>query len=268
MRWLHLLAGAIWLSVAGPPALAQGDGASAGFKDWAAAFVAADWRDGNGRTIEAFDNAARDLAKGFAVAGLDRGNIANLSLRPNILLGTAPTSRSIFSAIDAKAKSARTGCLIYFTSHGSPEGIVLGSEGLLAPDKMDTLIDGWCGERPTVVVVSACYSGAFMPALEAPNRMVMTAARPDRTSFGCSADATYPYFDACVLQSLPEADDFVHLASLTKSCVAEREYRDNLWPRSEPMSAIGAEVEDMLIFTNFERAAPVDDDLIILPPSP
>ena len=269
MRRLHLLAGALLAAaMACGPAQAEGQGEEASFKDWAGAFLAADWRDGGGRTIEAFDNASRDLAKAFATAGLKPANIADLSLRPNIILGTAPTSRKAFEAIEAKTKSAQSGCLLYFTSHGSPEGIVLGNEGLLSPERMDTLVDQWCGERPTVVVISACYSGAFLPAMSAPNRMVMTAARPDRTSFGCSADATYPYFDACVLESLPDADDFVHLSSLTRGCVARREQRENLWPRSEPLTTVGADVEDMLIFTNFKRPAPVEEDLITLPSTP
>lgn len=268
MRWLNLLGAACLAMAVSLPAQAEGESGEASFKDWAAGIVAADWRDSSGRTIEAFDNAKRDLTKAFKTAGLKPDNIAELSLRPNILLGTALSSAKAFDAIAAKTKAATSGCLIYFTSHGSPEGIVLGNEGLLSPDRMDTLVDQWCGERPTVVVISACYSGAFMPAMTAPNRMVMTAARADRTSFGCSEDATYPYFDACVLESLPQADDFVHLSSLTKGCVAFREQRENLWPRSEPMTSIGADVEDMLIFTNFKRPPPQDEDLITLPSTP
>lgn len=269
MRFLHLLACALLaLAIVGSPAGAQSEAEETTFNDWAAAFVAADWRDANGQTIEAFDNASRDLAKAFAAAGLKSANIADLSLRPNIILGTATTSRKIFEAIEAKTKAAQSGCLLYFTSHGSPEGIVLGNEGLLSPERMNTLVDQWCGQRPTVLVISACYSGAFLPALQAANRMVMTAARPDRTSFGCSAEERYPYFDACVLESLPEADDFVHLASLTRGCVALLEQRQNLWPRSEPLTSVGAEVEDMLIFTNFKRPALLDEDLITLPSKP
>ena len=30
--------------------------------------------------------------------------------------------------------------------------------------------------------------------------MVLTAARPDRTSFGCGEADKYPYFDDCFLQ--------------------------------------------------------------------
>ena len=102
--------------------------------------------------------------------------------------------------------SAREGCLIYFTSHGTPDGAVVG-ERLLTPVGAARMIGDACGERPTVVVMSACFSGVFVPALAGPNRMVLTAARPDRSSFGCGETDRYPYFDACLLESMPNARD-------------------------------------------------------------
>lgn len=237
-------------------ARAQVEPADVPLEEWAVGILAADWRAGDGTPIEAFENSRRDLKKAFGLAGFDPVNIADLSLRPRWLGGTSLVSDLAFAAIEARAKSAQAGCLLYFISHGSPEGIVLGSEGLLSPVRMDSLIDQWCGERPTVVVVSACYSGVFISELAAPNRMIMTAARPDRSSFGCSPDSDYPYFDACVLQSLPVADDFVHLAGLTRRCVATRERAENLVPPSEPLTHMGADVEDLFVFLNFERPAP------------
>lgn len=227
-----------------------------GFKDWAVAIMAADWRDSTGAPIEAFENARKALTDGFATVGFKAENIATLSLRPNAANGRAMASDIAFASIAGKAQSAQAGCLLYFTSHGSPDGMVLGREGLLAPSRLNGLVDEWCGQRPTVVVVSACYSGVFVPALSSPNRMVLTAARNDRSSFGCHADAQYPYFDACVLESLPVADDFVDLASRTRKCVAWREYQEGLAPASEPQIAIGADVEDLFILQNFEHAAP------------
>ncbi|MFN4102102.1 MAG: C13 family peptidase, partial [Pararhodobacter sp.] len=116
--------------------------------------------------------------------------------------------------------------------------------------------------RPTVVIVSACYSGVFVPVLAAPNRMILTAARADRVSFGCTADAQYPYFDGCVLSSLPGAEDFVHLASQTRRCVAAREKAERLTPPSEPMTRIGADVEDLFVFLNFERSGLAQDQQV------
>ena len=49
-------------------------------------------------------------------------------------------------------------------------------------------------ERNLVIVISACYSGGFIDALKDERTLVMTAARADRTSFGCSDDSDFTYF--------------------------------------------------------------------------
>ena len=41
--------------------------------------------------------------------------------------------------------------------------------------------------------------------MTAPNRIILTAARADRSSFGCTADRIYTVFDACLLGVLPHA---------------------------------------------------------------
>jgi hypothetical protein len=232
---------------------AEPEAGAAPFSDWAVGILAADWRDGSGAPIAAFDNAARDLASAFTGIGFRAENIASLSLRPMRLGGDSLTSEDVFALFESQANAAKAGCLLYFTSHGMPQGLLLGNEGYLSPARLNRLIGDWCGERPTVVVVSACHSGVFVPALSAPNRMIMTAARPDRVSFGCSADARYPYFDGCILESLPAAEDFVHLSSLAGRCVAMKERAQRLSPPSEPMTRVGEAVEELFIFQNFNR---------------
>jgi hypothetical protein len=74
------------------------------------------------------------------------------------------------------------------------------------------MVNEACADRMTVVVVSACYSGIFVPALQTDNRMVLTAARPDRTSFGCGEANVYTFFDQCFLESIPQSRDFPALA--------------------------------------------------------
>jgi Peptidase C13 family len=41
------------------------------------------------------------------------------------------------------------------------------------------------GVRHRVVVISACYSGVFIPRLANPDMLVITAADADHPSFGC-----------------------------------------------------------------------------------
>lgn len=236
------------LLTAAAPAQAQ---SSSDLEDWAVAIVAADWRSSRGQPIRAFDNARRDLATAFDRAGFDEDNIITLSLEPNSA-GEALTSRETFEQIARATARAEGGCLLYFTSHGSPAGIVWGGEGMLPPQVMNGLINQWCGTRPTVVVVSACFSGVFVPALQAPNRMIMTAARRDRSSFGCSEDATYPYFDGCVLEALDGGvGDFIALADRARTCVTRRETEERLTPPSSPQTSVGAEMQLLLPFLRF-----------------
>ena len=110
-------------------------------------------------------------------------------------------------------------------------------------------IDGWCGTRPTVVIVSACFSGVFTERLAAPNRMIMSAARRDRSSFGCSEDATYPYFDGCILESLPTSPNFLALADQAALCVQRREREEGLRPASEPQTVVGVDIAPLLSTT-------------------
>ena len=134
-----------------------------------------------------------------------------------------------------------------------PGNIVFGPQNHLEPAQMRAVLDHACGVRPTVIVISACFSGGFIPALAEPNRMIITAARADRSSFGCSADSTYPYFDGCMIQSLETASDFIALAGQARACVAERERAEGLTPPSEPQVFIGGSMQLLLPTLQFER---------------
>ncbi|WP_308238130.1 C13 family peptidase [Phenylobacterium sp. J367] len=124
---------------------------------------------------------------------------------------------------------------------------------VLAPGVLGQMVDRTCGQRPTVVVISACFSGVFVPALAGPNRMVLTAARPDRSSFGCGESDKYPYFDDCFLQSAPQATDFAHLGRTVQGCVAAREAKEGMKPPSEPQIYVGPALRPMLPLYAFTR---------------
>lgn len=234
MRLVRLLLVALALVAA--PAHAE----KSAFGDWAAAVVAGDWRGANGLRIEAFDNARRDIADALVDAGFARANIRQFSPDPRDgVLDASPDSlsRSWFEL----TQQAPGGCLLYVTSHGTPGKIVMGSREV-RPRDLDIMLDFSCAGRPTVVVLSACYAGSFMPTLAEPNRLVVTAARADRPSFGCDAGFVYPVFDGCILKALPTAPHFPALAASAKACVAAREKREKMTPPSEPQVSIGEDI--------------------------
>ena len=237
-RLAALIAGLALLGLAG-----TADAASP-FAGWAAVFVAGDNRDHDGGPSEGFDNARRDLAQAFVAAGFSPENIRQFSVRPERYPDTRPMKSELIeiaTELGRLTTKAPEGCLIYFTSHGSPQGALVGDE-ILSPNLAKFLVTSACADRPTVVVISACYSGVFVPYLAKPNRMVLTAARPDRSSFGCGESDTYPYFDACVLESLPRVKEFPALGRAAQSCVSKRELAEKLTPASEPQMSMGGEL--------------------------
>lgn len=217
------------------------------FEDWAAVVVAGDFHGSNGGPTEAFDNARRDVAKELQRIGFARDNIRQFSVRPQRYkegpLKAEP--RAIYEALSDLSAKAKSGCLVYFTSHGAPEGVLVDQQ-ILTPGILNRILGATCRDRPTVVIVSACFSGVFVRPLAHPNRMILTAARPDRTSFGCGEDNVYPFFDDCLLRSSPTAKDFAALAGAVKSCVAVREIAEGMKPPSEPQVWIGGELRPVL----------------------
>jgi hypothetical protein len=236
-RALWLLA---WLAAVlfTSPALAETP-----FAHWAAVIVSGDDRSAHvDAPTETFDNARRDVARALVARGFTPANIAQFSVEPDQHPDTRPglaTLPAIAVGLRRLAAQAPDGCLVYLTSHGSPDGAVLG-DWLIPPRSLARLIGGACGGRPTVAVISACFSGVFVPALKGPNRLVLTAARRDRSSFGCGESDRYPFFDGCILESLPASADFMALATRTRACVARREREEGMSPPSEPQTAIGA----------------------------
>jgi hypothetical protein len=230
------------------------------FSDWAAVVVAGDWHASGGVPSEAFDNARRDVAHALESAGFQKQNVRQFSVRPERYRDAAPGKsdpREIYRALGELTARTSGGCLIYFTSHGAPQGVVV-DQNILPPAILGAMVDKTCGARPTVVVISACYSGVFIPDLARSNRMVLTAARPDRTSFGCGQDNKYPYFDDCFLQSMKGAGDFTGLAQTARTCVAVREAQTGMRPPSEPQVWIGPELRPMLPLYGFSSASPAD----------
>ena len=136
---------------------------------------------------------------------------------------------------------------MFITSHGAEDrGVYLAhDEEMLRPAALAQALDAGCGQVPTVVVVSACYSGSFARGVMArPNRIVLTAARPDRPSFGCSAERTYTDYDSCLLAALPHAPTWQNVFAEARACVRAREHQVGERP-SQPQASFGKAVRNL-----------------------
>lgn len=212
------------------------------FADWAAIVVAGDHEDSDGNSTEGFDNARRDVSNTLVKIGFSPANLAEFSTRlreyrHEKLLLSEPNR--ITNTLLKLAHKTHAGCLLYFSSHGEPDGLVVG-DYVVPPHALAQVVDHACATRPTVVILSACFSGVMLPALQGPNRMILTAARRDRTSFGCGQADRYPYFDQCVLEMFPASSDFPGLGRAVQACVAAREKKEGVTPASHPQLWIGS----------------------------
>lgn len=246
-RFAGLILGLLLLPLLPLSASAQARTATP-FANWAAVVVAGDWHAHSGAPTEAFDNARRDVGAALADLGFSPDAIRQYSVRPQRYPAVKPGRtdlRAIHADLSALAARNTAGCLFYLTSHGAPEGAVL-DEDILPPSLLAAMIDDACPARPSIVVVSACFSGVFVRPLQRDDRMILTAARSDRTSFGCSEDDKYPYFDDCFLSSAPTARDFAALGRAVQACVARRERDTGAKPASEPQLWIGAGLRPLL----------------------
>jgi Peptidase C13 family len=196
-----------------------------------------------------FDDATQALARRLAAAGVPAANIRRLSasraqLRDGVEPATIPLLLRRIAGLRARPGEQ---CLVFLTSHGERgAGLWLArSAAALRPDQLAAALSQGCGMVPTVVIVSGCYTGGFAKgAMVRPNRIVLTAARADRPSFGCAVGRRYAVFDECLLEALPRFATWSGVFGGAKGCVAQIEHRLGERP-SEPQAYFGAAVADI-----------------------
>lgn len=247
-------------SAAAQPAGAPKAGAATALSNWAAVFISGDYRAHSGAPSEVFDNGRRDMGLAFVAAGLKSENVVHFSPMDRLHARSPEkpqplSAQNLLSEMRRVSAQATGGCLFFLTSHGLPGMAVMG-EAILDPGGLDQLLDLACPDRPTVVIVSSCYSGSFIPEVAAPNRMVMTAARDDRSSFGCGEEDVHTFFDGCLLEALPKVQTFDALAETTKACVTRREGEMKMSPPSEPQVSVGAQIAPLLPTLRFAARSP------------
>jgi hypothetical protein len=140
--------------------------------------------------------------------------------------------------------------VLYMTSHGDEDHNLLVDMDPIPLDQMGAPdLAGILKKRPfkwKVVIVNACYSGGFVPDLRGPGTLVLTAARADRSSFGCGSDSDMTYFGkAWLVDALNKTDNFVDAFQLAKNDIAGWENEDKLTP-SEPQIDIGNGIAQQL----------------------
>jgi hypothetical protein len=98
------------------------------------------------------------------------------------------------------------------------------------------------GDTPTVLLLSACYSGSLIPALQRDNRIVLTAAAADRSSYGCHTESRNTFFvDELLAKGFDPDESLMQAMERAKGQIAQREAQQDLKP-SMPQMWVGPKV--------------------------
>jgi hypothetical protein len=192
-------------------------------------------------------------AKGAADILSKRFGGSPVVVRANTKRRSDATVGALAATLDSTAKKMDAEndiLLLILTSHGSRGGLVVkagATEEMLSPWLLFTTLR-YSGVRRRVIIISACYSGIFLP-LANPDTLVITAADADHPSFGCRDGAQWTYFgDAFFNTAMRRTTNLRDAFNLARDLVRKRELGDGFEP-SNPQMAGGENIEPLLVGT-------------------
>jgi hypothetical protein len=193
-----------------------------------------------------YDTSSRSVLLLNDVRNLDAQPLASVSGLGYALKGVA-----------SRMQLDRDILFLVLSSHGSADPLLVVSNGsiplrTLSGDALAAALRE-SGIRWRVIVISACYAGAFIEPLQDAHTIVITAAAADRTSFGCADDRDLTYFgEAFFRDSLPQAASLRAAFDSAKALIAEREKQEGI-EASHPQAFFGDAMERQL--AGIEKAA-------------
>lgn len=157
--------------------------------------------------------------------------------------GSPANLATALAAVAAKMNLKEDVLILFTTSHGDPNSGLAYRDGekgvgMIAPSRLASLLDDLGFER-RMILLSACYSGVFLPLLTNENSIIVTAAASNRTSFGCAPGNDWTFFgDALINNGLRKAQPFDKATDEAVAFIAEWENSNKLIP-SRPQKFIG-----------------------------
>jgi hypothetical protein len=194
--------------------------------------------------------ASRVLAQRYGMAGRQLSLINDQRDLDSAPLASVSGLRYALRGLGARMNLDRDVLFLSVSSHGVPDAAIAVSNSRLP---LDDLTDEDLGKALAesgihwrVIIISACYAGAFIDSLKNPQTIVIAAAAADRTSFGCSNDRELTYFgEAFYRDALPGSRTLRGAFEKAAAVIDAREHREHVDP-SKPQAYFGAELEAKL----------------------
>ncbi len=193
--------------------------------------------------------AGRVLGRRYDADGRTLTLAGHDGVRDDLPRGSIDTLLVSLAAIAEKMDRDEDVLVMYTTSHGLKLGLAYhyGDQGfgVLSPAKLKQTLEDLGIER-RVLILSACYSGVFVPALASDDSAILTAAADTRTSFGCRAENDWTFFgDAMINRALRKPQGLADASQEAARTVAGWEVEQRLLA-SLPQTRIGSRVSDWL----------------------
>jgi hypothetical protein len=162
---------------------------------------------------------------------------------PSTLPRGTPETFGIALARIAELMNRNEDVLVVYTSgHGTPYGLYYNDAdngyGAISPNRLHDILDQ-VGIRNRLLILSACFSGVFVPRMQAENTAIVTAASADRSSFGCVAENDWTFFgDAMINHALRKPQPLAAAFNEANGLIASWEAQFPVRP-SQPQVSIG-----------------------------
>jgi hypothetical protein len=140
--------------------------------------------------------------------------------------------------------------VLFLTSHGNRDGTISFHEerrlrAMMSGRHLRAALDD-AGITHRMIIISACFSGAFIRPLASESTIVFTAASSSQSSFGCQPENHWTYFgDAFINQELRSGAPLFTAFEQAKRLIAGWESRDGFEP-SNPQRSVGAQIAPLL----------------------
>ncbi|TPG10916.1 peptidase C13 [Sphingomonas oligophenolica] len=187
--------------------------------------------------------AGRVLTRRYAAAGHSIVLAGSDGSAPSTLPMGSLQNIGIALARIAELMGKEDVLVLYTTSHGAPFGVVYNDGdhgfGAMSPTRLWSILQQ-LGIENRLLLISACYSGVFVPMLASDTTAILTASSSDRTSFGCRADSDWTFFgDAMINHALRQPQPLATAAAAAGTLIGGWEAHGTLTP-SQPQTSIGA----------------------------
>ncbi|WP_293006995.1 C13 family peptidase [Nitrosomonas sp.] len=190
--------------------------------------------------MKEINNVQNIMNLNLGAAGRSVALINNLKTIDTTPLASSTNLRIALNHIGSKINPEEDIVLLYLTSHGSFDHELSVNMWPLelndiGPDDIRAYLDD-AGIQWRIILVSACYSGAFIDALKNETSLIMTAAASDRASFGCSSENEFTYFGEALFKNVEgKSYQFIDGFNQAIERIKQREISENLIPSNSQL---------------------------------